>query len=342
MRGRSKAASKSDVVGPLVNGYQRLSADQIIADLPRLDRDELHLVQLLEGVSGSRDPVGDRIAELLAGLDAHEKSAKNARRGPAPADQPDPILVAMITRPLVVDIGPRGLWKRRARKWTRGFERLAAIVVVSAGAIVVVGRGATRVAILTAAESAAAPPAPAPASAPATTRAVRASGATGAVEDPLVHLLLAVPTGYTQQPDSASRSGPSDLAKAVSDDGTAGVGAILTRDGFVHGFQRVWLRDDQVQVAVMIYQFRDGGGADAYARDLVGRARSISGFNVTDFPVPGIAPAVGLTSAATGDVTAIIVFHKGPYLVRLTVNSINDSGLAATAQQLAHAQYARL
>src|ERR671924_63589 len=55
-------------------------------------------------------------------------------------------------------------------------------------------------------------------------------------------LEIAVPEGYILQPDQVGDTGPSDLEKAVRDDGEDDAREVLTRTRFVRGYQRMWSR----------------------------------------------------------------------------------------------------
>src|SRR5690349_16272224 len=77
-------------------------------------------------------------------------------------------------------------------------------------------------------------------------------------------LVAAVPQGFVVQADSVGQTGPSDLAKAVRDDGGANAQAQLTTDGFVAGYQRLWKSTDGSIIVVYLYQFKTQAGATDY------------------------------------------------------------------------------
>jgi hypothetical protein len=164
-----------------------------------------------------------------------------------------------------------------------------------------------------------------------------------AVPDPLEPLLItAVPAGYVQQADSVGDTGPSDLAKAISDDGNADAQTVLTKDGFVHGYQRLWQNAGQNQIVLFLYQFSAAAGATSYAERSVSQVTSDPSVKTTSFSVPGVPTAVGLEATDSNGSGAVVVFDKGVYLVQIAVNGATPTGLAALAQQVAADQYKRL
>jgi len=157
-------------------------------------------------------------------------------------------------------------------------------------------------------------------------------------------LVTAVPEGFIPQPDDVGDTGPSDLAKAVRDDGTPGAEQALQADGFVRGYQRLWVGPDGAEVIVILYQFANPAGATAY----FGRAKAQS----TDPPAAGAAPFTvsglppGQSSAAagtSGDTSAaFIVFTTGVFTGRVVCNGPALAGLQERATAVATDQYRRL
>ncbi|MDP9074196.1 MAG: hypothetical protein M3N98_08485 [Actinomycetota bacterium] len=309
MISRPGSALRSVVVLPLVEGYRHLSAAEVMADLPVLGPDDLHLVQSLEQMAGCRPEIVERIADLLNSLDERQ-----GRADPAPPSQAP-----------VVECAAHGRW-RRPSHWgrrTRLISSVAAIVVTTGVPLAVYVRDGAPGAVVRTAGS------------------PTISATTQPARDRIEQLLVGAPPSYTQQADATSNGGPSDLTKAAIDDGAPGARSVLTRDGFAHGFQRTWLSADHSQITVLVYRFKGAGGAAAYARDMISKGRSDPRF-IADFVVSGIPGAVGEIAAATGDVTATVFMSKGPMLVRVAVNAVSDTGLVATAQELARAQYGRV
>jgi hypothetical protein len=147
-----------------------------------------------------------------------------------------------------------------------------------------------------------------------------------------------VPAGYVQQPDSVGDTGPSNLAKAVSDDGTAGAQAALTQDGFLSGYQRLWSTADQQQLVVFIYRFQSATGATAYLSRSVANIKASSTPAPTAFAVPGILGAIGMVAEQAGTHGAVVLFTRGGYLVQVEANGPTAATQIAVAQQIAPSQ----
>jgi hypothetical protein len=98
-----------------------------------------------------------------------------------------------------------------------------------------------------------------------------------------------VPSGFTLQPDDVGDTGPSDLEKAVRDDGDAGARVVLTHAGFVRGFQRLWAASDSEDENILfLYQFRDTAGA----REYLDRSRAMLGSGGQPAPVAFAVPQI--------------------------------------------------
>ena len=69
-------------------------------------------------------------------------------------------------------------------------------------------------------------------------------------------LVTDVPPGYLRQVDSVGDTGPSDLEKAVRDDGEPDARSVLVADGFVAGYQRLWAKGDDAKIIDFVYEFR--------------------------------------------------------------------------------------
>ena len=162
--------------------------------------------------------------------------------------------------------------------------------------------------------------------------------------DDLSRLLLsAVPADYKVQPNDVGDTGPSDLEKAVSDDGSDDARAVLTKDGFIRGYQRLWSRTDDEEVIAFLYQFNDHAGALDYAkRTTDDLAQGENGVTLTPFAVPGIEGAVGMTGHDPTSASSVVGFAKGPYVVQLVVNGKAPVGLSDLVRTLASDQSGRL
>jgi hypothetical protein len=158
----------------------------------------------------------------------------------------------------------------------------------------------------------------------------------------LAHLFITtVPGGFTLEPDSVGDTGPSDLAKAARDDGSANAAALLTQDGFATGYQRLWARQsDGTYVVIFLYRFDDSTGATRYGQHGVGLLTGDPAAQRTSVSVPGISGATGLTGTVHGKPVGAVVFSKGDYLVQVGMQGAGASPGAAI--QLAQDQFARL
>src|SRR6266540_3180051 len=92
-------------------------------------------------------------------------------------------------------------------------------------------------------------------------------------------IVTKVPSGFIEQSPEAYDTGPSDLAKAIRDDGGPNAGKVLRSEKFVRGYQRIWIGPEHAQIIVFVYQFASRVGA---RQDF---ARSIGGFDSK--PPPG-------------------------------------------------------
>src|SRR5207253_2023084 len=119
---------------------------------------------------------------------------------------------------------------------------------------------------------------------------VAPSSATNALES---RLISAVPAGFKQEADNVGDTGPSNLEKAAADDGETDAKDVLTRDGFVAGYQRLWTSGagQDNQIVDFLYQFKTAGGASDYLQRQVASAKSDG--DTKEFTVDGIPGAVG-------------------------------------------------
>jgi hypothetical protein len=175
-----------------------------------------------------------------------------------------------------------------------------------------------------------------------TTTAPQAKGARSS-EELSRALDITVPAGYARQPDTVDDTGPSDLEKAVADDGAGDARDVLTRDRFVRGYQREWARNENDQIVSYVYQFADNAGAVDYTSRVASDSRApIEGVPLGLFDVAGIAGAAGVNGSDPSFATSSVTFVKGPYSVQVVVNSTSPAGLQALATSLAEEQYSRL
>ena len=186
--------------------------------------------------------------------------------------------------------------------------------------------------------------------APSTQNGVAATTITGpAVKaartmDELARTLdLTVPEGYAVLPDNVDDTGPSDLDKAVSDDGGADARDVLTADHFVRGYQREWSLDENDQIISYVYQFADHAGAADYTRRVTEDSQSPTGSTALGrFTVPDIDGAVGVNGSDPSFASSTVTFVKGPYSVQVVINGAKPAGLQSLATSMAEEQYDRL
>jgi hypothetical protein len=155
---------------------------------------------------------------------------------------------------------------------------------------------------------------------------------------------ISVPEGYERTPDSVGDTGPSDLEKAVRDDGAADAREILTKTRFVRGYQRMWTgaaKEDEI--AAYVYQFADRAGALEYTNRLnAGLLAPAEGVTVSPFDVANIEAAVGVNIVEPNFASSSVTFVKGPYSVQMVVSSASPTGLESLAAAMAEEQYSRL
>lgn len=184
---------------------------------------------------------------------------------------------------------------------------------------------------------------PDPTSAP-TTAAAGATPSTApgapATDSELEALLVStVPAGFVVQPDDVGDTGPSDLAKAMRDDGTAGAEA-LRSEGFVRGYQRLWIGPGDAEIIVFVYQFENESGAAAEnrrtTRELTGQE------DTTPFTVEGIPGATAITGSSADISAAIVAFPTGVYNVQIVCNGPALAGLQSRVSTIARDQFDRL
>ena len=161
-------------------------------------------------------------------------------------------------------------------------------------------------------------------------------------EDLSEALDLAVPGGYMVQPDAVGDTGPSDLEKAVRDGGDD-ARDVLTRTGFVRGYQRMWAHSRGEEIVSYVYQFAQPAGAAEYTQRVSAAAGApAEGVSIDVFRVSGIADSKGVNVTAAASASSSVIFVKGPYSVEVVVNSVSPAGLESLVTALAEEQYSRL
>jgi hypothetical protein len=152
-----------------------------------------------------------------------------------------------------------------------------------------------------------------------------------------------VPAGYQVQPDDVGDTGPSDLAKAARDDGQPGAMQQLKSEGFLRGYQRLWINDSEDQIIAFLYQFSTSTDARAnYVRAdrlLTKERRSAARFSVPALPQSN---ASGAFAAIDDGYAAVVIATSGPFVLQIICNASTPDGLKQRASVLANLQYRRL
>jgi len=156
-------------------------------------------------------------------------------------------------------------------------------------------------------------------------------------------LEISVPDGYMLQPDEVGDTGPSDLEKAIRDDGEDDARDVLTKTRFVRGYQRMWSRSEDDEIVAYVYQFADNAGAVEYTKRLTADAGAqTDGVTIEKFSVPGINGSIGVNGSDPTFATSSVTFVKGPYSVQMVINAASPTGLQSIVTALAEEQYSRL
>jgi hypothetical protein len=150
-------------------------------------------------------------------------------------------------------------------------------------------------------------------------------------------LLASVPAGYQRQADSVGDTGPSDLDKAVRDDGAPDARQVLTRDGFLGGYQRLWQKGP-AELIDFVYRFAAPAGAADYTLRSLADMRSTPG--TSEFAVAGVPGAKGVRHADADGTTVVVMFARGTYASQVVVNGADANPAFVT--RLAQQQYAKL
>lgn len=155
-------------------------------------------------------------------------------------------------------------------------------------------------------------------------------------------LIVDLPAGFVQEDDEVGDTGPSDLDKAIDDDGGDQAEELLTDAGFVAGYQRLWTRDDD-EIVVFLYRFETEAGAERYDRrtieDLTTYLTEDDPAPFTAFDVPGVPGAHGF-DLDEEDHSTLVFFRRGDVIG--IVQLYGPSAGPAAASALVTQQYQRL
>jgi hypothetical protein len=157
--------------------------------------------------------------------------------------------------------------------------------------------------------------------------------------EPLV--LDEAPSGFALAADDAGRTGATDLAAAAADAGDPGAADALSGAGFVRGWQRLWVsEDDEDELFLVVYEFADPGGATTFFERTAGEPASGGGEGV--FEVPGLPGAVGVDGGGDGLSVVAVIATTGRYLVQVIGNGPAPGPGRGTVVALLSAQVGRL
>jgi hypothetical protein len=153
-----------------------------------------------------------------------------------------------------------------------------------------------------------------------------------------------VPSGFVEQPPTAYKTGPSDLAKAIKDDGEPNAGKLLRAEKFVRGYQRIWIGPEHDQIIVFVYQFESNVGARQDFARSTRRFSSKPPPGGHKFAMPGLpaGQALGIAGSDKNAAAAIVYFTTGVFNVQVNCNGTRLDGLQARALAIAKDQLRRL
>jgi hypothetical protein len=157
-------------------------------------------------------------------------------------------------------------------------------------------------------------------------------------------IVTKVPSDFVEQPPEAFDTGPSDLAKAIKDDGAPNAAKVLRAERFVRGYQRIWIGPSHAQIIVFVYQFASRVGA---RQDF---ARSMRDYDskpppgAHKFVMPGLpaTQAFGVAGSFKDSAAALVFFTTGVFDVQINCNAPTSAGLQARAIAIAKVQLRRL
>ena len=138
---------------------------------------------------------------------------------------------------------------------------------------------------------------------------------------------------FIVQPDEAFDTGPSDLAKAVADDGGDDASEVLMSLGFRRGYQRIWTDDLENQVIVFVYEFCDAAGASAYVDRAIELRKSQAGARPVSVPL--LEDGSGYVFGDGDYLGASVDVAVGPYVVTALANGTTETSFPTDPQVLA-------
>lgn len=153
-----------------------------------------------------------------------------------------------------------------------------------------------------------------------------------------------VPPGFLLMPDDVRDTGPSDLAKAIRDQG----GSPEDRDflvdaGFSLGYQRFWLHEDDSELLVFLYEFASAEGAAAQLRQIETAIRNAAQRSrITAFRTTGIPDGVGLEASDSTEPAVAVLFTRGGFWSMVRLQGRDLETVRSQALSVAREQYSLL
>jgi hypothetical protein len=171
----------------------------------------------------------------------------------------------------------------------------------------------------------------------------KSSGPPASFAELEAHLISKAPRGFVQQADDVDDTGPSDLTKAAREEGGTDP-SVLRAEGFVRGFQRLWIGPEHAQVIVSVHQFETNAGARRnFARfKRASDAQPPRGARKFTLPFVGPTQGVGFAGTANGESAAAAVYFIGVFGVQVICNGPRLSELQTRAIAVAKNQLLQL
>jgi hypothetical protein len=153
-----------------------------------------------------------------------------------------------------------------------------------------------------------------------------------------------VPAGFERQPDDVGDTGPSDQAKAISDDGQDGAAEALA--DFRRGYQWLWEDGGGNQLISFIYEFCDAAGATGYAQRGAELTENLED-RAEPFDAPGVEESAAVVGEDAGYQFAYVDITEGPFLIHVaaiqqppepTTTELEKRAADLAAAQLAEVQ----
>lgn len=146
--------------------------------------------------------------------------------------------------------------------------------------------------------------------------------------------------GFTQEADDVGETGPSDLAKAILDDGERDAERVLNETGFRGGYQRLWSNEAGDEVILFVYEFCKEDGAARYG------SRTFDIFAAARLPIEPVVAEVGTGfTLANESMRGVWLWENaGPVLVMVVTHSeqVDAAGLLARITPVLAAQLERI